>query len=170
MWATPLGETFSYSGRHYQLVDCPPLPKPAQQPRPPIICGGYGTRRTPRIAARFADEFNIGLAGVKATAEQFQRVRAACEELGRDPVTLVYSTSTTVSAGTTTAEAHRRVEDAGATLEEVSALGIAGTPAEIIEHLRAHAEVGAQRCYLRVLDITDLDHLALIAAEIAPHV
>jgi len=169
MWATPVGETFTFTGRHYQLEDCPGLPKPFQQPHPPIICGGYGTRRTPSLTARFADEFNIGLAGVAATAEQFQRVRAACEELGRDPDTLVYSASTTVSVGATTAEAHRRVEAAGATLEEVNQLGIAGTPAEVIEHLHARAEVGAQRCYLRVLDITDLDHLALIAAEIMPH-
>ena len=59
LWATPEGQTFSYDGSYYQLADSPALPKPAQRPRPPVILGGAGPRRTPRLAARYADEFNL---------------------------------------------------------------------------------------------------------------
>src|SRR3954449_11866664 len=58
LWSTPAGQTFDYDGKHYQLSDSPGLPKPAQSPRPPIIIGGHGKKRTPSLAARFADEFN----------------------------------------------------------------------------------------------------------------
>src|SRR5687768_12581759 len=59
LWRTPAGERFSYSGRHYSVVDSPALPKPVQSPRPPVIIGGGGPKRTPRLAAQFADEFNL---------------------------------------------------------------------------------------------------------------
>ena len=58
LWSTPIGERFSYTGEHYELSDSPALPKPVQQP-PPVIVGGTGPRRTPRLAARFASEFNM---------------------------------------------------------------------------------------------------------------
>src|SRR3954454_22720687 len=45
LWATPPGEKYSFAGRHHQVVDSPALPKPVQQPRPPIILGGFGTKR-----------------------------------------------------------------------------------------------------------------------------
>src|SRR2546430_16669336 len=54
MWTTPVGERFSYHGRYYELTDSPTLPKPVQQPHPPIIIGGYGPGRTPALAARDA--------------------------------------------------------------------------------------------------------------------
>ena len=59
LWGTEVGETFSFEGTYYQLTDSPALPKPAQRPRPPVLLGGAGARRTPRLAARFADEFNV---------------------------------------------------------------------------------------------------------------
>ena len=59
LWATPDGERFDYEGTHYRIEESPGLPKPVQQPRPPIIVGGVGTQRTPRLAATYADEFNV---------------------------------------------------------------------------------------------------------------
>ncbi|HXJ28816.1 MAG TPA: LLM class F420-dependent oxidoreductase, partial [Streptosporangiaceae bacterium] len=59
LWETPAGKTFGYEGAYYQVTDSPGLPKPVQRPRPPVIIGGYGPRRTPELAARYADEFNI---------------------------------------------------------------------------------------------------------------
>ncbi len=59
LWGTPAGERFSYTGRHYEVTDSPALPKPRQQPRPPVIVGGHGPSRTPRLAATYADEFNL---------------------------------------------------------------------------------------------------------------
>ena len=83
LWDTADGETFSFSGAHYQLSDSPALPKPAQRPRPPVILGGAGARRTPRLAARFADEFNLGF---RSRAGFGGRVRARPRGLrGRGP-------------------------------------------------------------------------------------
>ena len=86
LWTTPPGERFSFDGRHYPVVDSPALPKPRQQPRPPIIIGGRGTRRTPALAARYADEFNVIFPGrVHRFVAGRDVVARACEALGRDP-------------------------------------------------------------------------------------
>src|SRR3954466_1314891 len=62
LWETPLGETFSHEGAHYAVTSSPALPKPAQQPRPPVIIGGFGAKTTPRLAATYAQEFNVPFA------------------------------------------------------------------------------------------------------------
>src|SRR2546430_2671951 len=64
MWATPAGQRFAFEGKHYRVIDSPGLPKPVQKPQPPIIIGGAGSRRTPKLAARYADEFNVPFHGV----------------------------------------------------------------------------------------------------------
>src|SRR5829696_3972923 len=111
MWRTPVGETFSFAGVHYQLADCPALPKPVQQPHPPVIVGGSGPRRTPALAARFADEINVPFREASEVAAMYGRVRAACDEIGRAP--LVQSTAVTVVCGRTTDEVRRRSDAAG---------------------------------------------------------
>src|SRR5947199_50831 len=75
LWETPEGKTFSFDGAYYTLTDSPALPKPAQRPRPPILVGGHGARRTPRLAARFADEYNGVFVGLAETGAAFGRVR-----------------------------------------------------------------------------------------------
>src|SRR5207248_5556718 len=69
LWRTPVGERFSYSGTHYAIEDSPALPKPAQPGGPPVIIGGRGRKRTPQLAARYADELNVPFASPSETAE-----------------------------------------------------------------------------------------------------
>ncbi len=168
LWATPVGERFSYSGRHWVLTDSPALPKPVQRPHPPVIVGGGGAVRTPRLAARFADEFNLPFSSVEATAKQFARVRAACEAHGRDPAGIVLSAAQTVCCGATEAEVARRAAAIGRDPRELRENGVAGTPDEVVAKLRAFADAGASRAYLQVLDLDDLEHLALIASDVVP--
>jgi F420-dependent oxidoreductase-like protein len=170
MWTTPVGERFSFSGRHYTLADCPALPKPAQAPRPPVIVGGLGARRTPRLAARFADEFNLSFVPLDATELQFQRVRQACEEAGRDPASLRLSVGQTVCCGRDEAELARRAANIDREPDELRESGVAGTPDEVVARLRAFADLGAERFYLQILDVDDLDHLDLLAQEVMPQV
>jgi F420-dependent oxidoreductase-like protein len=170
MWTTPVGERFSFSGRHYTLADCPALPKPAQRPRPPVIVGGLGARRTPRLAARFADEFNLSFVPLDATELQFQRVRQACEEAGRDPASLRMSVGQTVCCGRDEAELARRAASIDREPGELRESAVAGTPEEVVARLRAFGDLGAERFYLQILDVDDLDHLALLAEEVMPHV
>ncbi|SOD64244.1 probable F420-dependent oxidoreductase, Rv1855c family [Streptomyces zhaozhouensis] len=167
LWNTPVGETFSYDGAHYQLTDSPALPKPAQE-RVPVLVGGMGKVRTPRLAARYADEFNIPFQSAADSAEQFGRVREAAREAGRDPESLVYSNALVACVGRDEAEVRRRAEAIGRRPEELRENGLAGTPGEVVEKIAAYREAGCQRLYFQILDLDDLDHLAVIAEDVAP--
>jgi len=169
MWATPVGQTFDHDGEHYQVVDSPALPKPVQAPVP-VIIGGNGPRRTPRLAARFAAEYNQSFPPKDQIVPQRDRVRAACEELGRDPDELVYSVAFVACIGKDEQEMARRAEAIGRGPAELRRNGLAGSPQEMLDGLGALAEQGISRVYLQCLDIGDLDHLELIAAEVLPHV
>ncbi|HEV8176026.1 MAG TPA: LLM class F420-dependent oxidoreductase [Actinoplanes sp.] len=171
LWSTPDGARFSYDGKHYQLLDAPALPKPVQKPGPPIIVGGRGPRRTPEIAARFADEFNMPFKTVAETASAFSRVKAACDRYERPAHRqLTLSAGIVVAVGRTDAEARRRA----APLHVPSALPpedpVVGSPDRLVQRIGEFAEAGATRVHLRVIDMADLDHVGLIAAEVLPQV
>lgn len=207
LWRTPVGQTYSFAGRHYSLRDCPALPKPVQQPRPPILVGGGGPRRTPALAARFADEFNLPFANLAPTAEQFARVRAACDAAGRTRqggsggaggsggsgiaggsgraggagraggsggaggsgrAGIVLSVAQVLCCGRDEAEVRRRADAIGRDVGELRVNGLAGTPAEVVHKLGEFAEIGASRVYLQTLDLSDLDHIELVASEVMP--
>jgi F420-dependent oxidoreductase-like protein len=170
LWETPVGQRFSFAGKFYPVTDSPALPKPVQRPHPPILIGGRGPRRTPQLAARYADEFNVAFVSIEQTAAVFGRVREACQAAGRDPGSLVYSAGHTVCCGRDEAELARRAEAIGWDLATQRADGLVGTPDEIVDRLGAFAELGATRFYLQVLDLHDLDHLELIASEVLPQV
>ena len=171
LWRTPPDETYSFTGEHYRLVDAPALPKPVQQPGPPVIVGGRGPKRTPDLAARYADEFNMPFKSVAETAAAYEQVREACDRAGRDasgraPLTL--SAGIVVAIGRTDAEAQRRA----APLHVTSALPpedpVVGSPAQLVERIGEFAAIGATRVHLRLIDFDDLDHVELIAAEVLP--
>jgi F420-dependent oxidoreductase-like protein len=170
LWGTPEGQTFSFDGAHYRVSDSPGLPKPAQRPRPPVILGGQGARRTPRLAARFADEFNVGFVSVAASAAAFARVRQACEAAGRYPASMVFSVAQTVCCGKDEAEFRRRAAAIGEDPEDLRANAIGGTPGEVAAKIAEFAEIGSERVYLQVLDLHDLGHLELIASDVLPQV
>jgi F420-dependent oxidoreductase-like protein len=169
LWSTPVGETFSFTGRHYSLQDSPALPKPQQQPHPPVIVGGHGRKRTPALAAEFADEFNVPFPdSVAVAAKQFERVRAACGSRGRDPQTIRMSVAMVLCCGRDDAEVARRAAAIGRRPAEVRAHGLAGTPAELVQRAGELTQAGVSRAYLQLLDLTDLDQLELVAAEVMP--
>jgi alkanesulfonate monooxygenase SsuD/methylene tetrahydromethanopterin reductase-like flavin-dependent oxidoreductase (luciferase family) len=165
--ATPVGETFDYAGTHYALGDCPALPKPVQRPHPPIIIGGLGAKRTPALAATFADEFNVPFATLEAVRTQYQRVADAVDSVGRSTESMTYSAAFVLCAGRDDAELTRRAGAIGRDLEEMrSNSPVVGTPPQIVDRLGPFASAGVQRVYLQALDLADLDHLELFAAEV----
>ena len=170
LWETPEGQTFSYAGTHYQLTDSPALPKPAQRPRPPVILGGAGPRRTPRLAAQYADEFNLAFRPMDETEAGFGRVRDACTAAGRDPGSMRFSVAHTVVCGKDDAEVGRRASAIGWSPEDLRTQGITGTPAQVVDTIGRFARAGAGTIYLQVLDLSDLDHLELLAADVLPQV
>jgi F420-dependent oxidoreductase-like protein len=167
LWTTPSGDRFAYDGHHYHVKDSPGLPKPVQQPHPPIIVGGWGAKRTPRLAATYAAEFNLPFAPLGVYRSQCDQVRAACEAVGRDPASLRYTVALVVCVGENEAEYTRRAKRIGREPDELRENGAAGSPAEAAERIEAFGEAGAETVYLQVLDLEDLDHIRLIAAEVA---
>jgi F420-dependent oxidoreductase-like protein len=169
LWDTAEGETYSFDGEHYQLSESPALPKPVQSPRPPVLIGGGGKKRTPRLAARFADEFNLPFVDIDTAAAQFDRVDAACAAIGRDSGEIVRSAAMVLCVGENEGQLARRAEAIGREVDELRANGLAGTPAEVVDKIGTWRErTGITRAYLQVLDLSDLDHLDLVADQVAP--
>jgi len=165
LWGTPPGERFTFRGGYYDVADSPALPKPVQVPGPPVIIGGKGAKRTPRLAARYADEFNAPFSTLEDTRVMYERVAQACADAGRDAggrAPLVLSTAQTVACGRTEEEARKRAEATGGTPP------LYGTPDQVVEQIGRFAELGASRVFLQVIDLSDLDHLDVIAGEVAP--
>jgi F420-dependent oxidoreductase-like protein len=166
LWAAPDGETYSFGGKHYTVTDSPGLPKPVQRPGPPILIGGGGPRRTPRLAAQYAAEFNLPFASLDATAAAFGRVQDAVAAAGRDAASMTYSAAQVVACGRTPEEVARRARAIGRDPEQLPSQGLAGSPAQIADKIGQFAELGASRLYLQILDLNDLDHLEVLAGLI----
>jgi F420-dependent oxidoreductase-like protein len=168
LWTTPVGEHFDYAGAHYAVNNSPGLPKPVQRPHPPIIIGGTGASRTPALAATFADEFNVPFASLDTIKTQFERVRDAVESVGRPQEGMTYSAAFVVCAGRDDAEISRRADAIGREVDELrSNSPLVGTPNEIVDQLGQVADIGEQREYLQLLDLSDLEHLRLFADEVS---
>ncbi|WP_330287297.1 LLM class F420-dependent oxidoreductase [Streptomyces sp. NBC_00576] len=165
LWGTGAGETFSHHGTHYDLTDSPALPKPAQA-KIPVLVGGHGATRTPRLTAQYADEFNMPFGSVEDAERQFGRVRAAAEQAGRKAGELTYSNALVVCVGKDDQEVARRAAAIGREVDELKANGLAGTPAEVVDKIGRYVEIGSQRLYLQILDLDDLDHLELISSQV----
>lgn len=157
---------YSFSGAHYTVTDSPALPKPVQRPGPPVIVGGGGPARTPRLAAAHAAEWNLPFSPLADFEAGRKRVRAACDAIDRDPDSIVTSTALVVCVGETDDEIARRAAAIGREVDELRTNGLCGTPAEVVDRLGEWAAAGAARCYLQVLDLTDLDHVALIGERV----
>jgi F420-dependent oxidoreductase-like protein len=168
LWNTPQGGAFDFTGRHFRIDANPALPRPAQDPHPPVIVGGLGAKTTPRLAATYATEFNVPFAPLKDVKAINDNVDAACVTAGRDPATLLRSLALTVCCGSNEAELERRAAAIGQPLARLRKHQLAGTPNELVERLGAAGDLGMSRVYLQTLDMDDLDHLELIAAEVIP--
>lgn len=169
LWATPDGQSYSFNGKYFQLADSPALPKPAQRPRPPVLIGGGGKKRTPALAARFANEFNLPFMPAEQAAAQFDRVAAACGEIGRDPAEITRSAALVACVGRDDAEVANRASAIGRDVAELKENGLAGTPAEVVQRIGEwRAQTGVERIYLQMLDLSDLAQIELIASEVAP--
>ena len=170
LWEAAEGGSFDYQGEYYTVTDSPALPKPAQRPRPPVIIGGTGPSRTPRLAAKYADEYNVPFTDLDGTTAAFGRVQQACAAAGRHESSMIYSAAQLVCCGRSAAELSRRARAIGQELDELREHGLAGSPDEIAEKIGKFAAIGAERIYLQVLDLADLDHLELIASDVLPQV
>ena len=183
LWKSPTGQRYSFNGKCYQLLDSPALPKPWQSPGPPIILGGTGKKRTPALAARFADEFNLQTSRRRApddqlgselkyedVADQMHLVRTAAEAIGRDPAEIVFSMSALIGIGRTRDQASAAVDPENFHSQTFDGTTFSGSPARIVDQLGPYAELGISRVYVRAP--TNLAALAgnfeYLAADVLP--
>ena len=173
IWSTPLNEELDFDGYHYRMEGYPARVELSQSPSPPIIIGGHGPKRTPRLAARVADEFNIDWLTPEQAAAAYERVDRACEAAGRDPKDLARSISLVLCCATSDRELERRREATlrgmGEDEEDAIDVGAYGSPQQVVDLIGEFSEVGVSRVYLEIYDMTDLDQLALVAQEVLPH-
>jgi F420-dependent oxidoreductase-like protein len=162
LWLAGGDAPFSFEGKHYRVAENPIPPRPAQLPHPPIIIGGTGPKRTPAVAARFADEFNG--APSNDVRPSFERFHRACEAIGRDPATVRHSVLLPVACATTPAEVDRRAAVIGS--EFIRAQAAIGSPALVADRVADLVQAGADTIYFHIYDIEDLDHIALLGAEV----
>jgi alkanesulfonate monooxygenase len=165
LWATEGG--FDFQGKHYTVTDSPGLPKP-HQAKPPVILGGGGKRRSAALAARFADEYNLPFTAFEEGLQVHDRVRKACEDAGRDPASMIYSSALVLCVGKDDAEVERRAANIGHDPDEMRRTQLGGTIEEVVDKIGRYAESGQTRLYLQTLDLHDLDHLRLVAEEVMP--
>ncbi len=168
MWDTPEGERFDYRGRVLEVSDSPALPKPVQRPRPPIVIGGGGAKRTPRLAAVYGDEYNLPFNPVERFVEQRDRVRSACEAIDRDPDSIVMSVAIVVCCATDEATLRRRAEVLNREVDELRQNGATGTPDEVVASVERYAAAGATRVYLQFQDLSDLEQIELLGEQVLP--
>lgn len=167
MWSTPEGTPFAHDGRHYQVTDSPGRPKPATPI--PIVMGGGGAKRTPRLAATYATEFNFPFATPEVSNIAFDRVRAACETAGRT-TPMIYSAAQVVAGGSDDATVAARASAIGREVDELKQNGLCGSAAEIVDKIGQFGGFGATTVYLQVLDMQDIAHVEFLASEVLPQV
>jgi len=178
LWTQPDG--WRFEGRHWRVDGSRFHPKPselrADGRHPPILLGGGGKPRLARLAARFADEFNLSSASPRGAAEAFGRVDSACEGIGRDPATMTHSAMTGVLIAETEAELQDRIREllaftgngegdahaADAWLNQRRSRWVIGTLEQAGERLRDFAEAGTERVMLQDFIPRDLDHIRLM--------
>ncbi|WP_434968798.1 LLM class F420-dependent oxidoreductase [Microbacterium sp. bgisy207] len=169
LWQTPVGSTFDFDGAHYRLERSPALPKPIQSPVP-VIVGGAGPARTPALAALFATEFNIGFQHEDRIAESFARVRAACEQIDRDPDSLRLSVALPTVVAHDDVLLDRRLAAIGRERSSVEGEAMfLGGREQIAAKVERLASLGASRIYFQQMDLTDLEQLDELGTEILPH-
>jgi F420-dependent oxidoreductase-like protein len=169
IWSVPIDETFSFHGRHYHLDGAPSVPRPVQQPHPPIIVGGMGARKTLSLAARFAQEYNAPFASVERCAEQFAAFDVVARSLGRDPAQVVKSTALTTCVSARSDLLEQRLAKVGRSLDDANDDALVGSGAQVVERLRRYEQAGIERVYLQIFDIDDLDHVSEIGETVLRH-
>ena len=170
VWSAKPGAPFDHDGLTCSVHLQADSLRPVQEPHPPIIIGGSGGPRNSRLAAAYADEFNVAFVPVERMRSVHDAVRRACESQDRDPGSMVFSVGQVLCCGRSEAEVAQRAAAIGRDVAELRKHGLAGLPAEITDKIATFIAAGAERFYLQVLDLSDLDHLRLVAEEVLPHV
>lgn len=165
LWTSPPDQTIDHHGRHYAFSGATGLPKPWSPSGPRVIVGGTGPKRTPMIAARYADEYNVPYLPPDRVGRLYDRVRECCVRLGREPNTPARSVTIAVVTGASAGDVERRVGALGGR-DALAGRAIIGMPDECVRRLREFLDVGAERLHVQLFDLRDLDLVRVLGAEV----
>jgi alkanesulfonate monooxygenase SsuD/methylene tetrahydromethanopterin reductase-like flavin-dependent oxidoreductase (luciferase family) len=177
------GETVSFQGEHFQLREAQSRPVPLRPGGVRLVIGGTGEKRTLRMVAEYADDWNATTSAPEAYAAKAEVLARHCEAVGRDPATIRRSIMTGYIIGRDRTELRRRAarlqeiipstagsdpDDLARRMQERGVL--VGTPGEIVEQIQVRRALGVDLIMLQTHDHDDIEQLELIAAEVMPHV
>lgn len=165
LWSRSPDERFDLVGEHFQLRGARGIPRPEGVPVPPVVLGGSGLVRTPRLIAAFADEANSPAASSDAARTFFQACADACEAAGRDPASLRRSRMLSVCCGADDADVERHLAAAGLARDQIDP-SIVCTPAELLSRVERCRADGVDRVVLSRRGGVDLPSLRLIGREV----
>ncbi|WP_137148125.1 LLM class flavin-dependent oxidoreductase [Mycolicibacterium sp. CR10] len=165
-------ERIAFSGKHFTVTDMPIKPGPIQKPRPPIVVGGVGEKFTLPLVARYADVWNVPTYALGDIALKLSVLRSICDDIGRDPATIVLSIEAVMALAADDASlpqvrslAEKRFGVPGFGLHEA---GLIGTPPAVVDRLGELVEMGFGQIVLFTHDRCSDETLELLAAEVIP--
>jgi F420-dependent oxidoreductase-like protein len=171
-------DDFDFRGAHYRLERCIALPKPVQEPHPPLIMGGGARTRSAALAARWADEYNVHAVDPASARQMRARIASACEAIDRDPAEVRFSLMTTLLVGVDASDVRRRARvlmdrtdergDVEAFLDGIRGTRLVGTAEQIVERLGELGDAGVDRVFLQHLVHDDLETVELIGRAVVP--
>lgn len=169
-------DAVTFHGRHYRLEACRSLPRPLQDPHPPLILGGSAGVRATRLAARYADEYNMNFVDPSECARARDRLLSGVEHEGRDPAEFRMSLMTGFVMGADESDLEQRARqlmerrsesgDPAAFLDGLASPWIKGTPERVLARLSEYRAAGIDRVMLQHNVHEDLETVALIGGEV----
>lgn len=177
------GEKVDYDGKYYRLRGAQSRPTPTRGTKVPTLIGGGGEKRTLRMVAKYADEWNITPTTVPDYEHKLEVLKRHCDDLGRDPDTITRSVMLGHLIGRNESELRQRASvfktifqamadlDADEIISRYRDRGmLVGSPEEIVEQIQARKAQGVERIMLQTHDQTDMEALELFASEVMPHI
>jgi alkanesulfonate monooxygenase SsuD/methylene tetrahydromethanopterin reductase-like flavin-dependent oxidoreductase (luciferase family) len=162
MWTE---ERATFAGRHYRIRNARCAPKPT--PLPPIMVGAFRPKML-RVTAKYADWWNVSSTGLEGYRGLVAECEQACVEVGRDPATLRRSWCGGCACAPTREEAERFAGDLYSAENAVDDFGFVGTPAQVVEQMRAFTDLGVDYFMLDCGGFPNLTTLKMLIYEVLP--
>jgi len=172
LWSA--GPTVSFKGQYYTLVNAPFMPKPVQQPHPPIMIGGSGEKRVLPLVARYAQMWNIPSMTPEEIAAKSKILERDCRKIHRNCAEIERSVLTPLFIKADPTEVQPLLEIIAkqnkVSIEQARKTILVGDPAAIRQQLQAYIDVGVTHFIinLRRPGLYDREGVRMFAKEVMP--
>ncbi|OGO28477.1 MAG: hypothetical protein A2W33_00195 [Chloroflexi bacterium RBG_16_52_11] len=155
----------TFSGAYYRVVDAVCEPKP--DPFPPIMVGAFKPKML-RVAAKYADEWNVSSTGIRRYRRLAEAFKHACNDVGRDPATVQRSWGGGCVCMPMQAEAERIAGECYRADNLEDDFGFVGTPRQVIEQMRPFIDLGVSSFMVDCGGFPNLTTLEMLIYEVLP--